>query len=509
MVTKIKGVGYGRLLSACGYIGCVLAIVCGLNRAAIAGATAAEAAAQCAASISAITEANGYGAGAVATCTAEATDYRASYTNNGGGPYGLASFPFDAPSTCAAGAGQAQSFNGCASSGNYCDGSCTQSFVRDQEYGSCTDTSQNQPPGSLTYTIGYSTATGASCTGSTAPPTNVPGNGDGSGNGHQPGQPGDPGTPGAPGAGGNGGNGGNGSNGGNGGSGGEGGAGGKGGEGGKGGDGLDCSKTPQILACKIDGTSGGTDCTSPPSSSGSTDSTLSAIAYQTWRAACKDKCDASSNLAACQDKATVTGGASCDSEPGCTGDQSQCAIVRNTWRTGCRDECLQHVDRVGCQDKNQASGGDSCDSPPECTGDQALCVSVKQSWLLRCNRGTVSGGADCHSPPTCTGDQLTCAVIRQTWETRCELHGTGTTPDIHDGDKLLADVTDDKPVSLDDLDRSGFAGGGSCPDFGSITVASGVVWNISGSELCTFYSGLGTLFQLICGFIALKIIGNG
>jgi uncharacterized membrane protein YgcG len=472
----ISGETNGRLFRYARRVGRVLAVVLGLSVSVASQATTtqADAAAKCAADNS---KTCGWDAtSATSTCTDHPKGDGSGYIEETfftktppGGPYGCTTFAYDTtttpPTTCDTSSHDV-GLDGDLSDGSYCDGTCEQNFKLGGVSRVCLGVEGT--PGYHCTTFGTATGTGKTCTTKTSPPT-APGTG---GGGTDPGT-GTGGTGGSGGAGGAGGAGGSGGTGGAGGSGGAGGAGGKGGEGGKGGDGLDCSKTPNILACRIDGYSGGGSCIAPPSISAGSDPLLGAIAYQQWQLRCAQDCVAHPQLAACQDKAVVVGGANCGTAPTCKGDEAQCAIVMNTWRTACTDVCIAHPDRVGCQNKN-----------------------------------TASGGGDCKSPPTCSGDPAMCMIANQTWQTRCAIAGTDKPPDDSANTKQPDDVKEVRDFTPDMLDHAGWLSGGACPNFGDISVL-GVKWDISGSDMCSFYQAIGLLFQLLCAVKALNIALRG
>lgn len=129
--------------------------------------------------------------------------------------------------------------------------------------------------------------------------------------------------------------------------------------------------------------------------------------------------------------------------------------------------------------------------------------------------GTVGGGATCEQGFTCTGgDPVLCAIAQQQYMARCEASGrgdgeVGPFPGTGDGgagdDPSPADSHRTASPGLGWIDTTGILGGGSCPQFESVTTRFGD-FTINGDDWCQII-GIARAALLIFGaFIALGIL---
>ncbi|WP_312704149.1 hypothetical protein [Stenotrophomonas lactitubi] len=146
-------------------------------------------------------------------------------------------------------------------------------------------------------------------------------------------------------------------------------------------------------------------------------------------------------------------------------------------------------DEPGEGDKETFSGGDDCNAPPSCSGSPILCGQARIQWRIECNtrRNRNIAGGLCTSPPICTGekcDAMEYSQLLMQWRTACATEklaaktggGTEGQPDWTkvtgmSTDPGLGASPDDtkvltvKKIGVDQLDQSGFGGGGSCIGF--------------------------------------------
>lgn len=131
------------------------------------------------------------------------------------------------------------------------------------------------------------------------------------------------------------------------------------------------------------------------------------------------------------------------------------------------------------------------------------------------DHGTVSGGATCEQPLSCAGgDPVLCAIAQQQYLARCEASGRGDGevspfPGTGDGgagdDPSPADSHKTASPGLGWIDTTGILGGGSCPQFESVTTQFGD-FAINGDDWCQII-GIARAALLIFGaFIALGIL---
>lgn len=181
--------------------------------------------------------------------------------------------------------------------------------------------------------------------------------------------------------------------------------------------------------------------------------------------------------------------------------------------------------------KNSFSGGDSCEAPPACNGDPIMCGQARIQWRIDCNTRrnvNISGGA-CSAPPICVGKDckaMEYAQLLMQWRTACATEkraaseggsGEGGQPDWT---KVTGDGTGgagqdpEKPhrtvsLGVGMLDGSGFLGGGSCPQFGSVDVWwFGTVDLDSFGWICTFFAAVKIIMIGLGAFIAFGILAG-
>ncbi|XQA67128.1 hypothetical protein ACM9XC_07280 [Xanthomonas sacchari] len=193
-------------------------------------------------------------------------------------------------------------------------------------------------------------------------------------------------------------------------------------------------------------------------------------------------------------------------------------------------------DDDGKDDKSSFSGGDSCDSPPSCSGDAVMCGQARIQWRIDCNtrrNRNIAGGA-CSTPPICTGDKcdaMEYASLLVQWRTACatEKLAAGNGSD-NSGDQpawtkvsgmsqdpgVGASADDTKvlkvnKLSTDDLDQSGFGGGGSCigvPSSGSGALSSALASAVSNPPpfWCNFIAWMKAVFILVGAVVSAMIL---
>lgn len=155
-----------------------------------------------------------------------------------------------------------------------------------------------------------------------------------------------------------------------------------------------------------------------------------------------------------------------------------------------------HPDDPG--EKEFFSGGDDCSVPPSCSGSPILCGQARIQWRIDCNtrrNRNIAGGA-CNTMPVCTGDKcdaMEYAGLLMQWRTACAAEklanqgnngGDGAQPEWTkvggmSTDPGLGSSPDDtkvltvKKLGVEQLDQSGFGGGGSCIGF-AVSGGSGI-----------------------------------
>lgn len=150
-------------------------------------------------------------------------------------------------------------------------------------------------------------------------------------------------------------------------------------------------------------------------------------------------------------------------------------------------------------EKDTFSGGDDCSMPPSCSGSPILCGQARIQWRIDCNtrkNRNIAGGS-CAAMPVCTGekcDAMEYAGLLMQWRTACATEklagqgnnngGDGAQPEWTkvggmSTDPGLGSSPDDtkvltvKKLGVEQLDQSGFGGGGSCIGF-AVSGGSGI-----------------------------------
>lgn len=150
-------------------------------------------------------------------------------------------------------------------------------------------------------------------------------------------------------------------------------------------------------------------------------------------------------------------------------------------------------------EKETFSGGDDCSVPPSCSGSPILCGQARIQWRIDCNtrkNRNIAGGT-CAAMPVCTGekcDAMEYTSLLMQWRTACATEKLLTKDGGNGGDgsqpewtKVTGMSTDPgagsspddtkvltvKKLGVDQLDQSGFGGGGSCIGF-AVAGGSGI-----------------------------------
>ena len=191
-------------------------------------------------------------------------------------------------------------------------------------------------------------------------------------------------------------------------------------------------------------------------------------------------------------------------------------------------------------EKETFSGGDNCSSPPSCSGNPIMCGQARIQWRIECNTRrdvNVSGGS-CGAMPVCIGDNckaMEYAQLLQQWKTGCELEKLNSKSGTGDGSQpewtkvpgmnqnpALGQTADDlkgvqtKELDVDDLDTSGYGGGGgSCPALiGGATggvYASAFATNLASPPAfwCTYVSVIYGIMGVLGACAACYILAKG
>lgn len=150
-------------------------------------------------------------------------------------------------------------------------------------------------------------------------------------------------------------------------------------------------------------------------------------------------------------------------------------------------------------EKDTFSGGDDCSVPPSCSGSPILCGQARIQWRIDCNtrkNRNIAGGS-CAAMPVCTGekcDAMEYAGLLMQWRTACAAEKLASQGNNNGGDGAQPEWTkvggmstdpglgsspDDtkvltvKKLGVEQLDQSGFGGGGSCIGF-AVSGGSGI-----------------------------------
>lgn len=165
--------------------------------------------------------------------------------------------------------------------------------------------------------------------------------------------------------------------------------------------------------------------------------------------------------------------------------------------------CKKDSDNDGQPDdpgeKDTFAGGDDCSMPPSCSGSPILCGQARIQWRIDCNtrkNRNIAGGS-CSAMPVCTGekcDAMEYAGLLMQWRTACAAEKLASQGNNNGGDGAQPEWTkvggmstdpglgaspDDtkvltvKKLGVEQLDQSGFGGGGSCIGF-AVSGGSGI-----------------------------------
>lgn len=188
--------------------------------------------------------------------------------------------------------------------------------------------------------------------------------------------------------------------------------------------------------------------------------------------------------------------------------------------------------------KDQFSGGDDCKSPPTCSGSPIMCGQARIQWRIDCNtrkNRNIAGGT-CTSMPVCTGekcDALEYSSLLMQWRTACATEklaqngtgngsgqpawtmvggmsqdpGAGSSP----SDTKVLTV---KKIGVDDLDQSGFGGGGGCIGFiasGGSGIASGFAQSLASppAYFCSYIGLIRAVLILSAAVTCAYILASG
>ena len=143
------------------------------------------------------------------------------------------------------------------------------------------------------------------------------------------------------------------------------------------------------------------------------------------------------------------------------------------------------------------------------------------------NGNTAGGGGDCGTPPSVTGDAALAMIAYQTWATRCAVeqgNAEGNGEEEPGDDDLPGDAPFNEGEEAEDesedpaevpahtfdipsmLDMSGFMGGGSCPEFGSITMGPFGTHDLGGDWFCEWLPVFRAFIIMMAGLSAIKIL---
>ncbi|MFP7020182.1 hypothetical protein, partial [Xanthomonas hortorum] len=230
----------------------------------------------------------------------------------------------------------------------------------------------------------------------------------------------------------------------------------------------------------------------------------------------------------------------------CLPGEGQCAQGEAMGKDG---TCKRDADGDGKPDEgeedddsdNKATfgGGDSCDSPPSCSGDVIMCGQARIQWRIDCNtrRDVNIQGGTCTSPPVCAGKNckaMEYAQLLAQWRSACAaekllakdaVSGDGKQPEWTKVGGMSQDpgagssaddtkVLTTKKISTDDLDQSGFGGGGSCPGFeaasgGVIATAYSATFASPPPMWCTYIARLRAGLIAVSACVSVFILARG
>ncbi len=178
-----------------------------------------------------------------------------------------------------------------------------------------------------------------------------------------------------------------------------------------------------------------------------------------------------------------------------------------------------------CTPTGSTSGGATCASPPTCTGDPINCGVLMQVWHNRCSdNGNTASGGTCTAAGTvngfsCSGDKILCEQTRIAAERNCrenaadqdgdgrpdwtDLDGTEGGPDVEDD----TDPVETFGFGVDNLDTTGFLGGGGCPQFGVLQFGKFGATNLDeGGLFCTLIPILRAIILFAGAYAAIRIL---
>lgn len=170
-----------------------------------------------------------------------------------------------------------------------------------------------------------------------------------------------------------------------------------------------------------------------------------------------------------RDEGSVSGGGSCSSAPGCSGDRIACATLWQQWKTRCAVEAMSGAVVGGLEDVKGAVEGVGSGSGGGGIGDG--------------NCG--AGDADCNGVAD---------VLESPYD-------EGQAGELGD-----AVVTDDGQTAFDSIDGSGFLGGGSCPGI-PVHTYMGRTFNFN-STICELGDAFAALVLVIAYAMAAGIVAR-
>lgn len=186
------------------------------------------------------------------------------------------------------------------------------------------------------------------------------------------------------------------------------------------------------------------------------------------------------------------------------------------------------------EDDKSASGGGDCESPPITSGDPIMGMVATQTWATRCaveagNAAKVTGDVgDCKSPFSVEGTNANAVKLRAMRAQICgpdSVANAGDAFDVQASDAASAadgdEPTDDDPEDpfadskierdgnwfLDNLNATGFLGGGTCPADTNIAVGAGS-FKLSLGPICTMLSAVSGLVLALAYLIAFRIMAS-
>lgn len=184
------------------------------------------------------------------------------------------------------------------------------------------------------------------------------------------------------------------------------------------------------------------------------------------------------------------------------------------------------------------AGGDDCSAPPSCSGSPILCGQARIQWRIDCNtrkNRNIAGGT-CSAMPVCTGekcDALEYSGLLMQWRTACAVEKLAQGSGGGDGSQpawtMVAGMSQDpgagatandtkvltvKKLNVDDLDQSGFGGGGGCIGFvagGGTGMASGFAQSLASppAYFCSYIGLIRAVLILSAAVTCAYILTSG